>query len=203
MRLEAAAQGQRVFDIQCGSIWSCAVSVAYSYGMLLTCSGFFRDETMTGKKRVFLGFAAAPLIGGVMMGVIFNVVTFVAFVRNPKLMAAMVPGEGFMAMLFYPIGFEIAFLLPCLLLGLVAVLFGLRRTLRGCVSAGLAGGGLAMLWTLGIMGLLQRPGEYELMPSLGDGVMMFILASLACGLSACFALPTVQADSPAEPPLPT
>jgi len=147
---------------------------------------------MTGRKRVFLGFAAAPLIGGLMMGVIFNVVTFAAFVRNPRLIGVMGHGEGILAMFCYPVGYEIAFLLPSLLLGLVAVLSGLQRTLRGCVSAGLAGGSLAMLWILGILGLLQQPGEYDLMPSLGDGVMMFILAGLACGLPACFALPSAR-----------
>ena len=154
---------------------------------------------MPGKKRVFLGFAAAPLIGGLLMGVIFNVMTFVAFVSNPKLMAEMRLGEGFLAMLVYPIGFELIFFLPCMLLALLAVLFKLQRTWRGCVAAGLAGGCIGSLWVVAILNLLMKGNWKGVMPSLGDGVLVFGLPALACALSACFALPRFVTQSVADP----
>lgn len=148
---------------------------------------------MKGKLKICLGFATAPLLAGLILGVLFNVMSFVAFVRNPKLMGEIRAGEGLLAFVVYPVAAEFLFLIPCLIAALIVICLRPSRTRQGFLLSGAVGGFVTTGWIVGILAWISRNPKYDMLPSPGAVVLGFLLGTVVFSLISLWVLPRNQA----------
>lgn len=149
---------------------------------------------MKGKGKVFLGFALAPVLVGLILGVLFNVMSFVAFVRDPRLMQQMRAGEGLLAFIVYPVAAEFLFLIPCLISAVTVILLRPSRTWQGFLKSGAVGGFFITAWIVGILAYISRNPRYDVMPSPAAVIAVFVFGTIVFSLASLWSLPKGQAS---------
>lgn len=144
------------------------------------------------KLKVFLGFAVAPMLAGIVYCILFNIMSFIVFVRDPELMQQMRLSENLLTFVVYPVTAEVLFLIPSLLAALLVVQLKLSCTRRACLIAGLLGGTAAVAWFGGILALIKYATSHEIPAPASGYVGVFITLTAASAVVSRFTLPRSQ-----------
>ena len=142
------------------------------------------------RRKVFSVFFFCPLVMGFFVG-IYNFVTLLAhLVNNPRLLGEVRGGELLLMPILTPVIVQVAFLPPVLGFALVIAWRKVIRTSRNCLLVSLAGGLVAILWTLlFLVVIVGTVKSAQFSDYFFELTMIFFTSVVTCWLAARFFLP--------------
>ncbi|WP_433770603.1 hypothetical protein [Pseudomonas putida] len=148
------------------------------------------SEISYPRRKVFIAFFLCPLVLGFFAGIYKFVALLAHLVSTPRLLGEVRGGELLLMPVAVPLIAQVAFLPPFLVLALVIARMKVCRTSRSCVLISLAGGFLAMSWSLlFVVAVVRHVKNAQFSDYLFEMLIIFVATSVTCWLAARFFLP--------------
>lgn len=145
------------------------------------------------RRKVFMTFFLCPLVLGFLAGIFKFFALLAHLTSTPRLLGEVRGAELLLMPVVAPLIAQVAFFLPFLGFALVVAWLKVSRTPWNCVVLSLAGGCLAILWSLlFITAVVRGVKGAQFTDYILELLLIFIASTATCWLAARFFLPEVR-----------